>query len=95
MTATYRRRDSFALLRQRSTAAKTDHQFQATGSDFSGRCGGEGQPSFRRISDSYFAHEARGHFQIEALVFGVIALIAAVPVFEGVRGLFQFVYGVL
>ena len=89
------RNDSFVSRRLGSPALLTDYNFQATARDFAGRCGGESVPSFRGISASYFAREARGHFRAEALVFGVIILTGAVPVIEAVRGLAQFVYGIL
>ncbi|MDQ6656279.1 MAG: hypothetical protein M3Y80_10755 [Verrucomicrobiota bacterium] len=89
------RRDSFAARQMRSISSKTDCCFQASAPDFSGSNGSEGRPKFRRLSEAYFEEEAHGHFKAEALVFGVIALTAAVPVIEGVRGLFQFVYGML
>ncbi len=75
---------------------KTDFNFQA-GSfrDNSGRSAGRQFPSFRGISDEYFRTEARSHFAVEAALFGLIMLTAAVPVFEGVRGLVQFVWGIL
>lgn len=39
--------------------------------------------------------EARSHFAIEAALFGLIVTTAALPVFEGARGLVQFVWGIL
>ena len=89
------RRDSFVSGRKGSTSLKVDYNFQDRGSDFAGGCHGKGAPSFRAISNDYFKNEARGHFASEALVFGVIVITAAVPVIEGIRGLAQFVYGVL
>ena len=74
---------------------RTDYYFQAPSADFSGSRHGKGKPSFRGISANYFNSEARSHFAVEALLFGVIVLTAAVPIIEGVRGLAQFVYGVL
>ena len=89
------RNDSFVPRRVGSPAPLTDYNFQASTRDFTGHCGGEGVPSFRGISASYFEREARSHFRAEALVFGVIILTGAVPVIEAVRGLAQFVYGIL
>ena len=75
---------------------KTDFGFKGNWpEDFSGRCGGKRFPSFRGISDDYFRKEARHHFVSEATVFVLLGLTAAVPVFQAVRGLIQFVYGVL
>ena len=85
--------DTFASRRKGFTSPKCDYNFQASKADFSGRCHGHGSPSFRSISNDYFKHEARGHFASEALVFGVIALVAAVPVIEGIRGLVQLANG--
>ena len=75
---------------------KTDYSFQPPlHGDFDGRCGRVRVPSFLSISENYFKNEARGNFAIEALFFGLLVTTAAVPVFQGVRGLFQFVYSVL
>jgi len=88
-------RDSFAPRRQGSSLPRVEYNFQATAADFSGRCHGEGAPSFRTISSDYFSNEARVHFVIEAFLFATIAMIVSVPVIEGIRGLAQFVFGVL
>ncbi|HMJ07196.1 MAG TPA: hypothetical protein VK474_13130 [Chthoniobacterales bacterium] len=90
-----KRRDSFASSRKRPSSPQTDYHFQPPSANFPGRCQGEGGPSFRKISRDYFQNEARAHFASEALIFGVIAITAAVPIFEGIRGLAQFVYGIL
>ena len=66
---------------------KTDFHFRASSFDFSGRCKGEGYPSFRQISDEYFKHEARQHFASEAGIFALIVLTVAVPLFEVAREL--------
>lgn len=89
------RRDTFAS-RRGSSLPRTDYNFQA-GSfvDSSGRCGGQRLPSFRGISDEYFRTEARRYFKVEAAIFGVILVTAAVPVIEGISGLIRFVYGIL
>ncbi len=86
------RRDSLATRRNKSWPM-TDYQFQ-DGSLGRGYGGGDAQPlpSFRGISAEYFRTEARSHFAMEAAFFALIVLIVAVPVFEGVSGLFQFVY---
>ncbi|MFN2509393.1 MAG: hypothetical protein ABR589_11550 [Chthoniobacterales bacterium] len=89
------RRDIFAPARKGSAWPKTDYHFQGPVADFSGRCEGKGGPSFRGISKDYFNREARSHFATEAAFFALIVMTAAVPVIEGVRGLAQFVYGVL
>lgn len=94
-TLTHNPRDSFASPRMRSLSVRTDCCFQPSAPDFSGGGKGEGAPSFRGISAAYFDGEARSHLKIEAVVFGVIALTAAVPVFESVSGLVRFVYGAL
>ena len=76
---------------------KTDYQFQASSFDFSGGRDDKrkAQPSFRGISSNYFDSEARSNFAVEAVLFAVLVLLAAVPVIEGVRGMAQFVYGIL
>ena len=90
-----RQRDTIAARRKGFTSPKVDFNFQPADANYFGRGKGKDLPSFRGISSDYFKNEARGHFAIEALVFGVIGIIAAVPVIEGIRGLAQFVYGVL
>ena len=70
---------------------QTDYNFKPNSTaDFSGRCQGSPAPSFRRISEDYFKHEAPAHFMSEAAVFGVIALTAAVPMVQGIRGAAHF-----
>ncbi len=75
------RRDSVTSAR-RAVLPKTDFQFRASSLDFSGRCKGEGYPSFRQISDEYFKYEARQHFASEAGIFALIVLTVSVPLFE-------------
>lgn len=88
------KRDAFASHRHGSIAPKIEYFFQAPAPEFSGYRPGD-RASFRRISQDYFAREARVAFRAEALVFGLIVIIAALPVIQGIRGLAQFVYGVL
>jgi len=88
------RRDSIESC-QAAAFPGTDFNFQGSAGDFSGRGGGKGFPSFRGISADYFNREARHHFASEATFFALIVLTAAVPVFQAVRGLVLFVYGVL
>ena len=90
-----RTHDSLVPRRQGSISPRVDYNFQSTTADFPGRCHGHGGPSFRALSNNYFENEARAHFAMEAFVFGVMFVTAAVPVIEGLRGLFQFVYRVL
>ncbi len=80
------RRDSVAGVR-RNALPKTDYQFRGSSFDFSGRCKGEGYPSFRGISDEYFKKEARTHFACEALVFALIVVTVSVPLFQVAREL--------
>ena len=70
---------------------KTDYCFRGSLNDFDSRSRGEGEPSFRRISGSYFEREARSHFATEASFFALIVLTAAVRVAKAIGGLFQFV----
>jgi hypothetical protein len=76
---------------RRNALPKTDYQFRTNSFDFSGRCKGEGHPSFRGISDEYFKKEARTHFASEALVFGLIVLTVSVPLFQVARELVAWV----
>ncbi|MEO5720026.1 MAG: hypothetical protein ABIR71_00975 [Chthoniobacterales bacterium] len=87
-------RDTFATRRTGSTTPKIEQSFQSTPPEFFGHRPGD-RRSFRSISQDYFTREARGHFKSEALFFGLIVLTAAVPMIEGIRGLAQFVYGIL
>ncbi len=90
-----KRRDSVEPLRA-SLLPKTDFNFQAGWfGDSSSGGGGKRLPSFRGISDDYFRTEARRYFRVEAAIFGLILVTAAVPVIEGISGLVRFVYGVL
>lgn len=89
------RRDSVEYV-YGTSLPQTDFHFQAGSfGGGSGRPSGQRFPSFRGISDEYFRSEARSYFAIEAAIFGLIVLTAAVPVIEGVRGLVQFVWGIL
>ncbi len=66
---------------------KTDYQFQPDSTaEFSGHCHGSPRPSFRCISDDYFKSEAPSHFVNEAAIFVLMAVTAAVPVVQGIRG---------
>src|SRR5688500_16941995 len=88
------RQSAGARPRKCSAFPMTDYGFQISAADF-GRGHGKGGPSFHGISRDYFKREARSYFVAEAAIFGLIVLTAAVPVIEGVKGLAQFVYGVL
>ena len=91
-----RRGEGRPSTRTGASLPKTDYQFQASSVDFSGGGrNGKGKPSIRGISANYFNSEARSHFAVEAILFAILVLLAAVPVIDGVRGLAQFVYGVL
>jgi hypothetical protein len=74
---------------------KTDYCFRPSMRDFGGRSHGDGSPSFRRISATYFdSGEARNHFASEAGFFALIVITAAVPVAKAIGGLFHFVQSV-
>lgn len=90
------RRDSANCARRRALFPKTDcHYLASRFGGFSGGGNGKRQPSIRGISEEYFDHEARNHFASEAAFFALIAVTSAIPVIEGLRGLFHFVSGVL
>lgn len=59
--------------------------------DFGGRGGRKRFPSIRDVSEEYFNSEARQHFASEAAFFVLIVATVAVPLFEVVRGLFDWV----
>ena len=86
------RRDSARVLRQRSNCPRTDYNFRASSLDDFGVWGG-GKPfrSFRGISDEYFEKEARTHFVTEAAFFALIVATVAVPLFQCVRMLVDWV----
>ncbi len=88
-------RTSLLASRGRSRSLQTDYLFQEGRGDFSSGGHGRSLPKFRRLSEDYFAGEARSQFAIEAAVFGLILLTAAVPVLESVQAIFRFVYGAL
>jgi hypothetical protein len=67
--------------------------FQASGCADLGHCaaGFSGKrPSFRRISGDYFAREARQHFALEAGLFALIVVTAALPLLNSATALFDF-----
>lgn len=80
------RRDSQAIRLTGSSWSKTDYRFKPNGPTDFGRCHGSPAPSFRRISEDYFKHEAPSHFISEAAIFGLMIVTAAVPIIQGVRG---------
>ena len=81
--------------RRAARGPKTDYSFRPSMHDFGGRSGGDGSPSFRRISATYFdSGEARNHFASEAGFFALIVITAAVPVVKAIGGLFQFVQSI-
>jgi len=89
------RRDFVESVR-RPSGPNTDYHFQSGSFDRGfGRPAGKPVRSFRGISEEYFRTEARSHFAIEAALFGLIVMTVAVPVFQGVRGLVQYVWGIL
>ena len=73
---------------------QTDYCFRPSMKDFGGRSRGDGEPSFRNISATYFDGEARSQFAVEAGFFGLIVLTAAVPVAKAIAGLFVFMSSV-
>ncbi|MDQ6861745.1 MAG: hypothetical protein M3032_11400 [Verrucomicrobiota bacterium] len=91
------RREPVGVVRPSARFPKTDCAYQARsfGRDYSGGGNERRRPSIRAISEEYFEGEARGHFVTEAAFFALIFVTSAVPVIEGMRGLVQFVYGVL
>jgi hypothetical protein len=86
------RRDSVGLARKGFTLPKTDCHFRPSSlDDFSARGGHKRFPSIRDVSEEYFDKEARQHFASEAAFFVVIVVTVAVPLFEVVRGLADWV----
>ena len=59
---------------------KTDYSFQApSAASTGGRCFGSHRPSFRAISQDYFANEAPRHFAHEAGLFFMMVMTVALP----------------
>ena len=87
------RRDASEVLRKCSAAPRTDFHFKSSAmEDFYGWSGGGKRfRSLRGISDEYFANEARHHFVTEAGVFALIVATVAVPLFQVVCALREWV----
>ena len=82
--------------REGAAFPKTDFNFKANSlDDFGGSRGGKEFPSFRRIGDEFFQKEARRHFVTEAILFGLIVLTVAAPVYQAVRVFVKSVFGLL
>lgn len=92
LTETRSRRDACESLPHGSRAPRIDFQFRPNAmEDFSGWGGGRRIRSLRGISDEYFAKEARHHFATEAGFFAIIVVTVAVPLFQVVRTLLEWV----
>jgi hypothetical protein len=79
--------------RQASALPKTDYCFQGSPmTNKGGRCFGVRRPSFRSISQDYFKNEAPQSFAVEAALFTVILLTAAVPIINSASALFHLVH---
>lgn len=66
---------------------KVDYNYQPKGiADFNGsRAGGcTFNSPFRSISAEYFKHEARGEYALELALFGLVTVIATVPIIQSV-----------
>lgn len=82
---------------RRRTFPKTDYSYIAANvADFRGTCvkNVTCARSFRKISDDYFKHEAPHSFASEAALFAVIAMTAALPIFNGASALAHFLRAV-
>ncbi len=91
---TDKQRASFPVRRAASASPKVEYFFQAPTPEFSGHRRGE-SVSFRSISQDYFAREARGDFQAEALVFALVAATVLVPMIGAIRDLSQVFQGLI
>jgi hypothetical protein len=73
----------------------TDYNYQPNGCADRGHCGprfGTNGPSFRGISNDYFAREARHNFAAEGTIFAVIVMTAALPILNSATALFHFLH---
>jgi hypothetical protein len=78
--------------RRGSALPQTDYSYHGTlTGNMSGRCYSSRRPSFRSISQDYFENEARPTFAAEAALFSVIAMTAAVPIFNSASALLHLV----
>jgi hypothetical protein len=91
-TITINKRSDASRGQLRRQFPATDYTFQAAGCADLGRCDSRyaNSPSFRGISENYFATEARHNFRAEAAMFAVIVLTSALPILNGASALFHF-----
>ncbi len=62
----------------------TDFNYQSIALDGqAGQCAKTESPSFHSISRDYFKGEAHQYFLAEAIVYGLIMLMAALPILNG------------
>lgn len=89
------RHDSRGVAHARPAFPTTDYNYHPGSTrDYSRGGRDDRSPSIRAISREYFETDAPQTFATEAAFFGLIVAIAAVPVIEGARGLFQFVQSI-
>jgi hypothetical protein len=69
-------RDELASTGGAAILPKVEQFYQSPLREFGGRCRPEDRPSFRSISASYFAEDARRIFVMESALFVVISAIA-------------------
>jgi len=73
--------ESIALARR--AFPSTSFNYQATTlADIDGPCARSCRPSFRAISQDYFANEAAQHFGYEAVLFSIMMMTVALPLFN-------------
>ena len=69
----------------------TDFNYHSVVLGYSGRCGRAVSPSFHTLSRDYFNTEAPRYFLAEAIVFSSIMAMAAFPILNGARAMFELV----
>jgi hypothetical protein len=70
----------------------TSFNYQATTlADIDGPCARSCRPSFRAISRDYFANEAAQHFGYEAVLFFIMMMAAALPLFNAATAVLKLI----
>jgi hypothetical protein len=86
------RNQSDSIARARRAFPKTSFNYQATTLvELDGTCARSCRPSFRAISRDYFANEAAQHFGYEAVLFFIMMMAAALPLFNAATAVLELI----